>query len=48
MAANAGALTIQVNLGETDIDDQVTHSLRGPAGSVLPALVAEVWGTGVA
>ena len=44
LAARAGAMTIQVNPNATEIDDLVTYSLRGAAGSVLPALVAEVWG----
>jgi NAD-dependent deacetylase len=43
VASRAGAKTIQVNLGPTKIDGQVTHALYGPAGSVLPRLVADVW-----
>jgi NAD-dependent deacetylase len=45
-ATRAGAITIQVNVSPTEIDGQVTHTLRGAAGSVLPLLVAEVWGRG--
>jgi NAD-dependent deacetylase len=44
MAARAGAITILVNPNPTEIDDQVSRTLRGTAGSILPALVAEVWG----
>jgi NAD-dependent deacetylase len=43
LAIDAGATTIQVNPDSTDIDDLVTFSLRGPAGTVLPQLVAETW-----
>ena len=43
LAIDAGATTIQVNPNSTDIDDLVTFSLRGPAGTVLPQLVAETW-----
>jgi NAD-dependent SIR2 family protein deacetylase len=43
MAANAGATTIQVNPNPTDADGSVTFTLRGPAGTVLPQLVANTW-----
>lgn len=48
MAARAGAMTIQVNVSPTEIDDLVTHSLRGAAGLALPALVSKVWGITIA
>jgi NAD-dependent deacetylase len=44
MAVAAGAITVQVNPNPTDTDGDVTCTLRGPAGSILPALVAETWG----
>jgi NAD-dependent deacetylase len=43
MAADAGATTIQVNPNPTDADGSVTFTLRGPAGTVLPQLVADTW-----
>jgi NAD-dependent SIR2 family protein deacetylase len=43
LAIDAGAITIQVNPNPTDIDDSVTFTLRGPAGTVLAQLVAENW-----
>jgi NAD-dependent deacetylase len=43
MAANAGAITIQVNPNPTDADGSVTFTLRGPAGTMLPRLVADTW-----
>jgi NAD-dependent deacetylase len=39
MAAASGALTVQVNPNVTEIDDEVTCSLHGPAGTILPQLV---------
>lgn len=45
MAAHAGATTLNVNPNPTDIDDAVTFTLRGPAGVVLPQLVANTWAT---
>jgi NAD-dependent deacetylase len=43
MAADAGATTIQVNPNPTDADSSVTFTLRGPAGIVLPQMVADTW-----
>jgi len=43
IASAAGATTIQINPNATDADGIVTHSLRGPAGTVLPQLLAEAW-----
>jgi NAD-dependent deacetylase len=43
LAIDAGATTIQVNPNPTDIDDSMTFSLRGPAGTILPKLVAATW-----
>jgi len=43
IADDAGATTIQVNPNPTGADGSVTFSLRGPAGTVLPQLVADTW-----
>ncbi len=39
MAIAHGATTVQINPNVTEIDDEVTCSLQGPAGEVLPTLV---------
>jgi NAD-dependent deacetylase len=39
LAAAAGALTVQVNPNRTEMDGQVSFSLRGPAGVILPQLL---------
>ena len=44
LARSVGAITIQVNIHATDIDDDVSLSLKGPAGHILPALVMQAWG----
>ena len=46
IAIRAGAITIQVNVGPTEIDARVDHALRGAAGSILPVLVSDAWGSG--
>jgi NAD-dependent deacetylase len=43
LAIAAGAVTVQVNLEGTWLDDLVTLNLRGPAASMLPGLVCTVW-----
>jgi NAD-dependent deacetylase len=43
IASTAGATTIQINPNATGADGIVTHTLRGPAGRVLPQLLAETW-----
>jgi NAD-dependent deacetylase len=43
IASAAGAATIQINTNATDADGIVTHTLRGPAGTVLPQLLQEAW-----
>ena len=43
MAIHAGATTIQINLNATDYDGSVTAAIQGPAGIVLPRIVAETW-----
>jgi NAD-dependent deacetylase len=45
MAVDAGATTIQVDPNPTGADDIVTFNLRGAAGSVLPRLIEETWGS---
>jgi NAD-dependent deacetylase len=43
LAMHAGAVTVQVNPSETDMDGIVTFACRGPAGTILPSLVREAW-----
>ena len=43
MAIRAGATTIQINPNATDYDGSVTVAIQGPAGIVLPCIVAETW-----
>jgi NAD-dependent deacetylase len=43
LAVAAGAATVQVNPNPTGIEARVTFALRGPAGSVLPALLERAW-----
>jgi NAD-dependent deacetylase len=45
MAIRAGATTIQINPKATDYDGSVTVAIQGPAGIVLPCIVAETWTT---
>ena len=40
LAARAGATIVEINPGETPLSGAVAHSLRGPAGEILPRLVA--------
>lgn len=42
-AISAGAATVQVNIDCTCLDDFVTLNLRGPATSMLPKLLEQVW-----
>jgi len=43
IAIDAGATAVQINPNPADADDSVTFTLRGPAGTVLPRLVAATW-----
>ncbi|MFO1420065.1 MAG: NAD-dependent deacylase [Candidatus Competibacteraceae bacterium] len=43
-ALAAGATVVEINPQPTPLSPRVTFSLNGPAGSVLPALVAQTWG----
>jgi NAD-dependent deacetylase len=43
LAIDAGAVTVQVNPNATGIEQRVSFALRGPAGSVLPALLERAW-----
>ncbi len=45
-AVQGGALVVQINPAPTAADGIVAHSLRGPAGVVLPELAGRVWGGG--
>lgn len=40
IAAQAGATVVEINPGETPLSAEVAHSLRGPAGEILPRLIA--------
>lgn len=42
-ASRAGAMVIEVNPETTAFSDAADHTLRGPAGVILPALVAAAW-----
>jgi NAD-dependent deacetylase len=41
-AKEAGAVTVQVNIEGTGLEDSLTHDLRGSAALVLPALVGRL------
>ena len=43
-ALAAGAMVVEINPRPTPLSLRVTFSLNGPAGVILPALVAQVWG----
>lgn len=43
VAADAGAIAVEINPVETAISYQMTYRLRGPSGVILPQLVAAVW-----
>ena len=43
LAGEHGALTVEINPEVTPLSDDMSYCLRGPAGVVLPALVAAVW-----
>jgi NAD-dependent deacetylase len=42
-AQAAGATVVEINPEATPLSDRADHVLRGPAGTVLPALVAATW-----
>jgi NAD-dependent SIR2 family protein deacetylase len=44
MAIGGRATTVQINPNTTDYDDAVTVAIQGPAGIVLPRIVAKTWG----
>ncbi len=44
LALRAGAMVVEINPQPTPLSPHVTFSLPGPAGVVLPALVAQAWG----
>lgn len=43
LAQSSGATTVEVNPEDTPLSARMTYTLRGPAGVLLPALVAAVW-----
>ena len=43
LALRAGATVVEINPQPTPLSSQVTFSLNGAAGVVLPALVAQTW-----
>jgi NAD-dependent deacetylase len=43
-ALAAGATVVEINPQSTPLSPQVTFSLNGPAGVILPRLVEQVWG----
>ena len=43
IALQAGATTVQINPAATGLDEQMSALLRGPAGQILPQLVAAAW-----
>lgn len=43
LAVDSGAFTLQVDPQLTGREDELTVAIRGPAGEVLPRLVAEAW-----
>jgi len=42
-AARRGAVTVQINPNSTELDTAFSVRLQGPAGTILPQLVKEVW-----
>ncbi|MBK8537236.1 MAG: NAD-dependent deacylase [Candidatus Competibacteraceae bacterium] len=46
-ALAAGATVVEINPQPTPLSPQVTFSLNGPAGVILPRLVEQVWGDAV-
>lgn len=42
-ALEQGAALIEINPADTPLTPWATHSLRGPAGQILPALVRALW-----
>jgi NAD-dependent deacetylase len=45
VAHQHGAVVIEVNLHETPLTRLASHSLQGPSGQVLPALLQAIWGS---
>jgi NAD-dependent deacetylase len=43
LARRRGALVVEINTETTALSAHADHTLRGPAGVVLPALVAAAW-----
>jgi NAD-dependent deacetylase len=45
-ALRRGAVLVEINPDETPLTHAATHALTGPAGKILPALVAAAWPNG--
>ncbi len=45
-AIESGATLVEINPNETPLTRHADHSLRGPAGEVLPGLLREAFGLG--
>jgi len=43
LAADNGALTVEINIEDTPLSPRMDYTLRGPSGVILPALVASTW-----
>lgn len=43
LALEAGALLVEINPDHTPLSQYADHLLNGPAGEILPELVAQVW-----
>lgn len=43
LAAERGALTVEINPQVTALSQWMDYVLRGPAGEVLPALLKATW-----
>jgi NAD-dependent deacetylase len=42
-AIRLGAIGVEINPETTPLSNQMTYSLRGPSGSIIPALLAATW-----
>ena len=48
IARRAGAVIVEINPASTDLTDRADFPLAGPAGALLPALLSELGGSGLA
>jgi NAD-dependent deacetylase len=42
-AIRLGAIGVEINPETTPLSNQMTYSLRGPSGSIIPALLSATW-----